>query len=95
VIPLRRNHGRPRSQESLTETRGHRQVGVKLDALNASDAERQKPVVVLQTSELPLYCATSTVEVAEPLSVAPGQTAAGVSGPVSRTVAMNPCRASR
>jgi hypothetical protein len=54
----------------LSEPRKHRQFGVKLDTLQAPDAERCEAVVVLQATELALDSGTATVEVAEPLSVA-------------------------
>ena len=48
--------------ERLREPREHREVGVKLDALNAPDAERREAVVVLQAAELALDGGASTVE---------------------------------
>jgi hypothetical protein len=42
----------PRTTESQREPRQHDEVGVKLDALQAPDAQRREGVVVLQASEL-------------------------------------------
>lgn len=61
----------PGPTERLREPRQNRQVGVKLDAFQATDAARGKSVVVLQVSELALHGDTAAVEIVEPLGIAP------------------------
>ena len=51
---LRRERYGSCSGESLREPGEHREVGVKLDAGEAANAERSKPVLVLQAAELAL-----------------------------------------
>jgi hypothetical protein len=58
-----------RPTERLREPSKDHKVGVKLDAVQATDAQREKAVVVFQLSELALHGCTPPVEVAEPLSV--------------------------
>ncbi len=66
---LRHQRYGPCSTERLREPGEHDEVGVKLDALQASDAERGEAVVVLQASELALDGGAAAVEVAITLSV--------------------------
>jgi hypothetical protein len=61
---------RPRPTERLTQAGEHRQVGVEPHPFQASDPKRREPVIVLQTPELPLDSRASTVQLAEPLTVA-------------------------
>jgi len=51
---LRGEWNGPRSRKSEAEASEHRQVGVKPDALNATDAQEREAVFVLQASELAL-----------------------------------------
>jgi hypothetical protein len=53
--------------ERLSEPGENRQVGVKLDALKPANAERRKPLVMLQPRELALHGGAAPVEVAPPL----------------------------
>jgi hypothetical protein len=54
-----------RPMERLAQAGEHRQIGVKLDALQATDAERRESVVVLQTSKLPLNSDAAKVKLTE------------------------------
>jgi len=54
-----------RSAESQRESREHYELGVKLDAGDASDAKRCERVVVLQASEFALDGDAAAVEVAD------------------------------
>lgn len=67
VVDLGRERNGPRPTERLREPREHRQVGVKRDPFQATDAERRELVLVLQPAELALDSATASVEVAPPL----------------------------
>jgi hypothetical protein len=60
---LCREWNRSRSAQSLSESGEHHKVGVKLDALQATDAKRGEAVVVLQASELALDGSAASVEV--------------------------------
>jgi hypothetical protein len=62
--------GFSRSTESLGEPGEHRQVGVKLNPGEATNAERGKAVAVLQISEAPLNGDTAPIKALEPLGVA-------------------------
>jgi hypothetical protein len=70
VCESRRERNGSRSTERLCEPRQHREVGVKLHALQSANAERQQSVVVLQVAKRTLNSGASAVEVAEPLAVA-------------------------
>jgi hypothetical protein len=67
---LCRKRHRSRSVERLREPRQHREVGVKGYALQAAYAKPVQPVIVLQATELALDRTATTVQIAEPLSVA-------------------------
>jgi hypothetical protein len=54
----------PRSQECLPEPGEHREVSVKRDLLQATNAERSEAVVMLQPSELALDCGATSVQIA-------------------------------
>lgn len=58
-----------RPNQCLSESRQHREVGVKRDFLQASHAQRGKAVVELQVAKRTLHGSAATVEVAEPLRV--------------------------
>jgi hypothetical protein len=70
VRGLRRERYDSRSGERLRESREHRQVGVKLDALKSTHAECGQPVLVLQATKLALDGGASTIEIAPPLRLA-------------------------
>jgi len=67
---LRGEPYRPRPAERLREPSEHHEVGVKLDAREAANADRGESIVVLQAAELALDSATATVEVTPRLRVA-------------------------
>src|SRR6266508_3152906 len=54
-----------RPTERLAEAGQHRQIGVKLDALQATDTERRQRVLGLEPSELALDGRAPTVQLAE------------------------------
>src|SRR5438105_2051998 len=53
--------------KSKRETSKDREVSVKLDALQAANAQRREPVMVLEVAEGSFNGCASAVEVAEPL----------------------------
>ena len=55
--------------EGLGESSEYHEVGVKPDTLQATDAKREKAVVMFQASELALHGSAAPVQVAEPLRV--------------------------
>ena len=65
-----RNSENASAAECEAQSGEHHKVGVKLDALQSAHAERQKPVVVLEHSELALNSYAVLVEGAEAFSVA-------------------------
>lgn len=67
---LRRHRQFPRPQERLPETPEHRQIGMKRDPFQATDAKRSEAIVQLQVTKRPLYGSAATVKVPEALAVA-------------------------
>jgi hypothetical protein len=70
MIDLRRKRNYSRTVECLRQSRKDHEVGVKLDALQAANAERCKRVVVFEPSELALNGYAVLVEGAEAFAVA-------------------------
>jgi hypothetical protein len=66
---LRRERNSPHSTERLHKSPEHHEVGVKLDALQAANAERGKAVVVLKVTKAPLH-AVGVLTVLKPSSPA-------------------------
>jgi hypothetical protein len=67
---LSREREFPRAAERLREPREHGEVGVKLDALKATDAKRGEAVVVLEPAELAFHGGAVPVETFELVRVA-------------------------
>jgi hypothetical protein len=70
---LRREFDSARSGESLRQSSEHRQIGMEHDALQAANAKRSQPVVMLEPTELALDRSTATVEIAVPLTASRDQ----------------------
>jgi hypothetical protein len=70
---LRREWNGSRPCERLRERGEDTEIGVKRDLLDATDAERLQPVLVLEPAERTLHGSASTVKVAEPLALARDQ----------------------
>ncbi len=62
MLVLRREWKGACPSKCLREACEHRQVGVKLDAGEATDAEWAEAVVVLQASELALHGGSATLQ---------------------------------
>jgi len=73
------------------ESRQYYEVGVKLDALQATDAKRCKAVVVLQAAELPLHGDAAAVEATElvRVSLEPGSSFVELLSRARRAVGRN------
>ena len=64
VARLRGERNCPRSGERLREPSEHGEVGMKLDALKPTYAERSQPVLVLESTEFALDARAAPIEVA-------------------------------
>jgi hypothetical protein len=78
-----------RSANRLTESSEHHEVGVKAHPLQAPNAERSKPVVVLQPAELALDSRPTSVEVTEALAVSRDACAAALRAQYRPFLALN------
>src|SRR6266511_59431 len=62
VSGLRGQWNGPRAAESQAQSSQHYEIGVKPDALQSTDAERRKRIVVLEVAELPFHRTTVAIE---------------------------------